>query len=184
MTAEKTKEIRKTLKAEHGYTARQVSVRPPHWGSIVVTVKDPAVDFNAVHRVAHEQEHVRRCEISGDILRGGNTFVDVKWDEAVLKQFQETYLQQLEDLEPTGMQYVEINGWQVQKEVHGQVNVHRTDSDENDAVEAYGAVTNRRGFHHGAYSAARWMGEIEQAPTQTGRQAWCYFLKRYEDGLA
>lgn len=86
MSAEKAKLVRKALKDELGLNARQVSVRSPHWGSIYVTIKTADASFAKVEEIAKRVEHVRRCEYSGDILCGGNTFVNVEFDDAVVEK--------------------------------------------------------------------------------------------------
>jgi len=73
---ERTAEIRKELK-ENGYNRNHVSVRSRHYSSITVEIKKADVDYNLVEKIARKQEHYRRCEYSGDILQGGNTFVSV-----------------------------------------------------------------------------------------------------------
>ncbi|WP_436890275.1 hypothetical protein [Mammaliicoccus sciuri] len=71
------KEIRTELKKELGYTNRQISVKN-NWSSIDVVIKDESVDREAVEKIAYPLEEVDRCEITGEILAGGNTFVFVK----------------------------------------------------------------------------------------------------------
>lgn len=83
MSTTKAATIRKTLKTQHGWTSRQVSVRRDGC-SINVTIKDPAVKEQAVREIAMEQRSVRYDEATQCILRGGNTFVSVRWDNAVL----------------------------------------------------------------------------------------------------
>ena len=78
--------IRSTLKREHGWTSRQVSVRAENFslGSAVnVIVRDPAIPLPVVKAVAEDFERIRRCEVTGEILGGGNRYVSVKYsDEA------------------------------------------------------------------------------------------------------
>lgn len=74
--------IRTELKAA-GYNRNKVSVRSRHWGSVCVTIKDLAVDYREVSKIAKAKECVSRCSYSGEILSGGNTFIDVKYDDAL-----------------------------------------------------------------------------------------------------
>ena len=87
MSAEKAKKIREELKAA-GWNRTKISVRSPHWGSIYVTIKDPEVPIKKVEKIALAYESISRCEITHEILLGGNTYVDVKYaDETVERDF-------------------------------------------------------------------------------------------------
>lgn len=73
---------RTALKAA-GWTARQVTVRDVGGSlcdSLVVTIRDRTIDIDAVRKVAETVEEIRYCEITGDVLGGGNTFVRVQYD--------------------------------------------------------------------------------------------------------
>jgi hypothetical protein len=75
-------QIRATLKREHGWSSRQVSIRAEYFSmgsSIDVTVKDPTIPLPTVKRVAEGAESIRRCEVSGEILSGGNRYVSVRY---------------------------------------------------------------------------------------------------------
>lgn len=91
MTA--TKEIRKELKSQLGYNSRQVSVSSRYYGSITFTVRDANVDLEKVKQFSYQYESIRRCEVSGDILSGGNTFVDVQVSETVEAIWAEDYIE-------------------------------------------------------------------------------------------
>lgn len=87
--SEKTKAIRQELKRRYGWTSRQVSVRGQpctYSGSIDVTIKDPSVPLPLVEAVANQYKSVRRCEYSGDILQGGNTYVTVEYDRELIER--------------------------------------------------------------------------------------------------
>ena len=83
MTAtEYAAQIRSTLKRAHGWTSRQVSVRAEYFSmgsSVDVTVKDPAIPLPVVKAIAEQAESIRRCEITGEILGGGNRYVSVRY---------------------------------------------------------------------------------------------------------
>ena len=79
ISTERTKEIRTKLKEAHGITSRQVSVRIRHGSSINIDINDPSVDIKEVENIAKGYESVDRCEFSGEILAGGNTFVFVDY---------------------------------------------------------------------------------------------------------
>ncbi len=86
MSAETSKQIRANLKAA-GYGARDVSVRNDSYsmGSTVrVRIKRAEVSLNDVHRIAIQNERVSRDEATGEILSGGNTFVDVAYEHGAL----------------------------------------------------------------------------------------------------
>ena len=82
------KAIRKALKEELGLNARKVGVRTGYGGyskSIYVTVKVP-VPIKPVAEIAERQEKIWRCDYTGDILAGGNTFVFVNYAKGVLEE--------------------------------------------------------------------------------------------------
>ena len=79
ISTERTKEIRSKLKKTYGITSRQVSVRTRHGSSINVDINDPEVDIKEVENIAKGYESVDRCEFSGEIFAGGNTFVFVDY---------------------------------------------------------------------------------------------------------
>ena len=80
---DKASEVRKALKEELGLSNRKVSVRGSYCGysdALDVTVKDLMVDIKKVEKIANKFYDVDRCERSGEILQGGNTYVTVKYD--------------------------------------------------------------------------------------------------------
>lgn len=79
---EHAKEIRATLKAKHGWSTRDVSVRSKYFSmgsSVDVTIKNPTVPLPVVKAIAEAAESIRRCEITGEILSGGNRYVSVSY---------------------------------------------------------------------------------------------------------
>lgn len=86
-TTEAAAQIRKTLKA-HGWTSRDVSVRSDLYSmgsTIRVLVKSPAVDMATVRDIAEKFSRVSRCEATGEILNGGNRFVEIDWARPVVE---------------------------------------------------------------------------------------------------
>jgi len=80
-TKEAAQVIRSELKAA-GIAARSVSVRIDCYSmgsSIKVTIKDPTVSKSKVEAIANRQSRVRRDDLTGEILCGGNRFVDVEY---------------------------------------------------------------------------------------------------------
>lgn len=85
-----TKQDAAAIRAElkrHGYNARRVSIRTDYYSlgsSIYATIRDADVDVEKVTKIVERiGKHVRRCEISGDILSGGNTYVHISYTEEV-----------------------------------------------------------------------------------------------------
>lgn len=95
-TTERAAEIRKALKAQYGWTSRQVSVVADLYSmgsSIRIRIKDPSVHLATVKAVATPHESVRYCEVSGEILSGGNRFVDVSYSHEACEAFRAKYLE-------------------------------------------------------------------------------------------
>lgn len=90
-----TKIIRQALRSI-GYNARKVSVRSPYYGSITFTIRDASVDRKAIEEFAKQYEEIDRCEASGEILSGGNTFVHVEATEEVQDAWAAPYAEKLE----------------------------------------------------------------------------------------
>jgi hypothetical protein len=86
-TAQKAATIRQALKNELGFNSRQVSVRcGAGGGAIRVEVLAPVGDkFPRIKKIAGEQESVRYCERSGEILSGGNTFVHASFSSEMVE---------------------------------------------------------------------------------------------------
>lgn len=77
-------ELRAKLKTA-GYNARRVTVRHDHFSmgsSLDVTIRDPGADFAAIKKIASEFEHIDRCEITGEILSGGNRYLHITWSRS------------------------------------------------------------------------------------------------------
>jgi hypothetical protein len=86
-TTEAAAEIRAQLKRK-GWTSRQVSVRAEQFSmgsAINVLVKDPAVPLQPVRDAAEPHEHIRRCEVTGEILGGGNRYLSVRYSSEALE---------------------------------------------------------------------------------------------------
>jgi hypothetical protein len=86
-TTERSAAIRADLKKILGATAREVSVRCDKYSmgsSIYVTVKTGAIALAAVEAIANQYESVARCEMTGEILNGGNIYMHVEYSDAAL----------------------------------------------------------------------------------------------------
>lgn len=78
--------IRTELKALFGWTSRDVSVRADSYSmgsTIRVTIKTARVIAAEVERIANSEEDVRR-DHTGEILCGGNRFVDVSYSDELM----------------------------------------------------------------------------------------------------
>lgn len=75
--------LRAALKTA-GFNARQVTIRCDH-NTLRVTIRDASASLTEVARIAGAFESIRRCQVTGEILLGGNTYVDVAYDKAVTK---------------------------------------------------------------------------------------------------
>lgn len=72
-----SKQIKKELK-EAGFDVKKISVR--YDGSYNIRIKDLSINLDKVEAIARKYENYSRCEYSGEILSGGNTFVFVQLD--------------------------------------------------------------------------------------------------------
>lgn len=82
-TTEEAREIRAAYK-RRGWSSRMISVRTDYFSmgsAIHVTIKSPGIDESEAERIAKGAERISRCEITGEILSGGNTYVSVNHSE-------------------------------------------------------------------------------------------------------
>lgn len=78
-TTEAAAEIRAELK-KRGISSRQVSVRADYYSmgsSIEILIKDGAINHAKVKAIAEGKERIHRCQVTGEILGGGNRYVSV-----------------------------------------------------------------------------------------------------------
>lgn len=66
-----------------GLNSRRVTVRHDH-STLRVTIRDASASLSKVKAIADQFVSVRRCEATGEILCGGNTFVDVSYTDALV----------------------------------------------------------------------------------------------------
>lgn len=79
--------IRETLKTQHGWNSRMVSVRADYYSmgsSIHVTIKDASIPSSVVKAIAKQAEVIHYDHYVGEILSGGNRFVDVGYSREAL----------------------------------------------------------------------------------------------------
>ena len=74
---DKAAAIRSSLKKVLGYTNRQVSVKVRDY-AIWVVAKVAGLDMQKVYDIAIKYKSVERCEFTGEILGGGNTYIFVE----------------------------------------------------------------------------------------------------------
>ena len=81
MSKQKAAEIRSQLKTL-GYTSRDVSVRSDH-NSLDITIRRNGLKVKAIRDIANGAEKIDRCDFSGEILSGGNTYVFIRFSDDV-----------------------------------------------------------------------------------------------------
>jgi len=141
-TTEKTAAIRTQLKA-HGWSSRKVSVRAErctYSSSIEVRIKDPEVNIDIVRDVVDQYESVRRCEVTHEILSGGNTFTHVSYTREAREALAGPHVEALRAAmakvdELSDSTLVEVDG------TEGKVSVGK------DGVGGYRLWTDRAGMH-------------------------------------
>jgi hypothetical protein len=97
-TTEIAANLRKAYKAL-GWSSRKISVKSEYFSmgsSIDVTVKDASVDFAKVRTMAEGAEQIRRCEITHEILSGGNLYVGVALSRDVEQEIAADHLEACE----------------------------------------------------------------------------------------
>ena len=74
-------QIKKELAEKLNVKSSCFSVRV-EYSSINIEIKCPKIELEEVEKIVNKYESVSRCEYSGEILSGGNTFVfvDYSWD--------------------------------------------------------------------------------------------------------
>ena len=92
-TKEMAQDLRKLYKKK-GWNNRMVGVQVNYGSidsSIVVIVKDVRVPYGEAMRIAKGAEHIDRCEMSGEILGGGNCFVHIRLMDTVEMELTNRY---------------------------------------------------------------------------------------------
>jgi len=78
-----------------GYKPRQVSIRLGSGGGstkVNLVVRDPQVVYSVVEAIAQKHRHVDRDAKTGEILSGGNTYVDIALSDTVYNAWTIQYL--------------------------------------------------------------------------------------------
>lgn len=97
MCKEMAKELRSKLK-EIGYSSRMVSVRSSY-NSIDLSIKSVDVDFKTVEDLANKYESIHRDKATGEILSGGNIYVNVEYDYDFKESFSNEFIEKAKEIE-------------------------------------------------------------------------------------
>lgn len=95
-TTDRAAQVRASLKAK-GWTSRDVSVRADNYSmgsTLRVVIKNPAVPIGVVEPIANAHERIDRDHLTGEILSGGNRFVDVGYSPEALAALASKYREQ------------------------------------------------------------------------------------------
>jgi hypothetical protein len=96
MCKELAKELRNKLK-ELGYNRTMVGVTSDY-DSINVAVKSIDVDFKTVEELANNYEKLDRDHLTGEILLGGNTYVNVNYSDTLKDELKNKYMDKAEEV--------------------------------------------------------------------------------------
>ena len=99
-TRDHAAQLRAALKSK-GWNSRDVSIRADSYSlgsSIRVTIKNPAVPLHVVKALAGNHERIHR-DGYGEILGGGNRFVDVSYSSACVEILARRHIEALETAE-------------------------------------------------------------------------------------
>jgi hypothetical protein len=118
-TKEAAAQLRQQFK-RRGYNSRDISIRMEQYSlgsTIHIEIKTPKLPLPAVKAICKQAEHVRYCEASGEILSGGNRFVEIHRSRELSEilarrhvQAVENALDELDQLETPTSQLVHILG--------------------------------------------------------------------------
>lgn len=95
-TTDRAAQVRAALKAK-GWTSRDVSVRADYYSmgsTLRVVIKNPSVPLAVVEAIANEHESIDRDQW-GEILSGGNRFVDVCYTTTAMDALASKYTEQI-----------------------------------------------------------------------------------------
>lgn len=92
-TTDRAATLRAAYKAK-GWSSRDISVKSNYFSmgsSIDIRVKNAAVPLATVEAMANEHESIRRCELTGEILSGGNCYVHVSYSHEAAEVIRAQY---------------------------------------------------------------------------------------------
>jgi len=99
----KAQQIKLDLKSRLKYNQRMVSVRENPCGlswSFTFTIRDPKVNLHKLSEFVISKQSIDRCDHSGEILSGANTFIHITMTQEVINSWSENYLQILSTITP------------------------------------------------------------------------------------
>lgn len=108
-------QIRQELKKQFGATSRQISVREGRY-SIDLTIKAEGFNRKAVEKIAKQHESIDRCERTGEILSGGNTFISVNFAHELVDAVTERIAESVKPIFEEMQKYGEGSGTHFQVE--------------------------------------------------------------------
>ena len=94
-TTDEAATIRAAYKAL-GWSNRKISVKADYFSlgsSIDVTIKDASIPFAKAKEIAERAERISRCELTGEILSGGNRYVDVCYSSRARQDLAKPYVE-------------------------------------------------------------------------------------------
>ena len=83
-----------------GYNTREVSVREQDCGysrALTITVRDASVSLKNIQEIASRHESIDRCERTGEILSGGNRYIDVELKEEIKEQYYNMFKEEVSE---------------------------------------------------------------------------------------
>ncbi len=95
-TKQKIQEVLKNA----GINSRQVSIREPRCGydrAFELTIRDPRFEIEQIEDLVMGFKKVDRCEVSGEVLMGGNTWIDVEATDEVEDIWASEYREKVEE---------------------------------------------------------------------------------------
>lgn len=84
---------------EAGYNNRMVSISCKH-STVTATIRDASVSYLKIQSIVEQHESISRCEVSGEILLGGNTYTEVLVSDEVAKVWVAENLIELNEMLP------------------------------------------------------------------------------------
>ncbi|MCI0560393.1 MAG: hypothetical protein MN733_18055 [Nitrososphaera sp.] len=98
-TKERAEQLRQAFKAL-GYNQRDVSVKCDYFSmgsAIDVTIRSVKVDIDKVRKLVSGAENIHRCEITGEILSGGNCYAHLHYSPQVREILAHRHIQAIAD---------------------------------------------------------------------------------------
>jgi len=118
----KAQKIKLNLKEQLGYNQRMVSLRENPCGlsySFTFTIRDPKVSLQKLSEFVSAKESIDKCEHSGEILSGGNTFVHITMSNEVADNWSRNHIDEISTAAP------EQNSYSIYYRLKNGITVHR-----------------------------------------------------------